>query len=127
MKKTLPSPGRQGTATTFCRNRRGNRNRWNNAVAASAASGKFEGKTAALTNDIFDNTGPHDTAQFHRSLNNIINHLQLSAGHDVSEAIRQMVPATIIIPPAPTPTVDANGNTAAVSSIEEFIWKESLT
>ena len=83
------------------RNRR-IRNRWNNtAVAGNANNSKFEGKTTEIKNDIFDNTGPHDAALFHRSLKNIADHLQLIAGNDVSEAIRDMKLVIINIPPPP--------------------------
>ena len=49
-KKPLAPPADEGQQQRFRRNRRNNRNRWNNAVAASAATGKFEGKTAAIKN-----------------------------------------------------------------------------
>jgi hypothetical protein len=44
-----------------------NRQRWNNNVAIGSA-GKFKGKTPGIEHDIFDNTGVHDAANFHRSL-----------------------------------------------------------
>ena len=44
-----------------------NRQRWNNNAAIGSA-GKFKGKTPGIEHDIFDNTGVHDAANFHRSL-----------------------------------------------------------
>ncbi len=40
-------------------------------------SGKFKGKTQGVENDIFDNTSPHNAANFHRSFKHIADHLQL--------------------------------------------------
>ena len=108
------------------RNRR-IRNRWNNTAVAgnNNNNSKFEGKTTEIKNDIFDNTGPHDAALFHRSLKNIADHLQLIAGNDVSEAIRDMKLIIITIPPPPQPTVDpTSGSTIPVSTIQEYLWKE---
>jgi hypothetical protein len=49
-------------------------------------SGKFKGKTKEIKFDTFNNTGPHNAAQFNKSLKNIADYLQLNHGNDVSEA-----------------------------------------
>jgi hypothetical protein len=91
---------------------------------ANTTPGKIEGKTPEIKNDIFDNTGPHDAANFHRSLKNIANYLQLMHRNDVSEAIRNLTPITITLPPLP-PTVDpGTGQLLPVFEIETYLWKE---
>ena len=60
--------------------RRQHRNRWNNP--GGGASPKNVGKTPGLENDIFDNTGAHDAAMFHRSLKHIADHIQLNYGNE---------------------------------------------
>ena len=79
--------------------RRQHRNRWNNS--GGGASPKNVGKTPGLENDIFDNTGAHDAATFHRTLKQIADYIQLNYGNEVSEAIRTMTPLIIDIPPVP--------------------------
>jgi hypothetical protein len=59
------TPGQQHR----CGGRRQHRNCWNNP--GGGASPKNVGKTPGLENDIFDNTGAHDAAMFHRSLKQI--------------------------------------------------------
>ena len=56
--------------------RRQHRNRWN--TPGGGASPKNVGKTPGLENDIFDNTGAHDAAMFHRSLKQITDYIQLN-------------------------------------------------
>jgi hypothetical protein len=120
-----PQPGEGDNKNRGNRNHRRKRNRWNNVTVAGNIHGKFEGKTKEVKNDIFDNTGPHDAALFHRSLKNIADHLQLIAGNDVSEALRDMKPVMITILPPPQPTIDpSTGATIAVTSIKEYLWKE---
>jgi len=56
-----PNKGRGGP--------RGGQNgqRWNNN-SALGSTGKFKEKTPGIEHDIFNNTGFHDAANFHRSL-----------------------------------------------------------
>jgi hypothetical protein len=87
---------------------------------------KFEGKTAEIKNDILDNTGPHDAENFHHSLKNIANYLQLIHRNDVSEAIHNLMPVTItLLPTVPQPTVDpGTGQLLLVSEIKTYLRKE---
>ncbi len=62
-------------------------------------SGKFRGKTKEIESNTFDNTRPHNAAQFNESLKIIANHLQLIHGNDVSKAVQNMSPIIIKIPP----------------------------
>jgi hypothetical protein len=78
------------------------RQRWNQ----DNNSGKFRGKTKEIEYDMFDNTGPHDAAQFNKSLKNIADYLQLNNGNDVSKAVRNMSPVIIAIPPMPVSKPD---------------------
>jgi hypothetical protein len=68
--------------------------RWNQGL-----SGKFKGKTKKIEFDTFDNTGPHDAAQFNKSLKNIANYLHLNHGNNVSKAVQNLTPVTIRVPP----------------------------
>jgi hypothetical protein len=81
---------------------------------SQGSSGKFKGKTKEIKLDTFNNTGPHNAAQFNKSLKNIADYLQLNHGNNVSEAVRNLAPVTIIIPPAPM------GN---VSEVNLYLWK----
>ena len=82
-KSATPTPP-AGEINKGCGGRRGghNRQRWNNNVAIGSA-GKFKGKTPGIEHDIFDNTGVHDAANFHRSLKHIADHLS-NSNHDTS-------------------------------------------
>ena len=104
--------------------RRQHRNRWNNS--GGGASPKNVGKTPGLENDIFDNTGAHDAAMFHRSLKQIADYIQLNYGNEVSEAIRTMTPVIIDIPPVPQDQPDPTNpsNIIKVSEIDIYLWKE---
>jgi hypothetical protein len=97
--------------------------------AAAAHLGKFKGKIKYIELDFFDNTGLNDAANFNHSLKNIANYLQLQLGNDVSEAIRNMMPMPITIPPAPTGQPDPkNPNTTLpVTDIEFYLWKQGHT
>ena len=77
---------------------RNNRNQGHNAHAQGQQP-KFKGKIKEIADDIFDNTGPNDAALFNKSLRNIADYLQLTLGNDVSKAVRNMAPITIVIPP----------------------------
>jgi hypothetical protein len=110
-----------------CRGRhRQHRNRWNNATGGP--HGKFKGKTPRIENNIFDNTGAHDAVNFHCSLKHITDHLQLSCGNEISEAIRTVTPVIIDIPAVPMVKPDPNDPLRAtmipVTKIDIFLWKE---
>ena len=87
-----------------------NRQRWNNN-SVIGSTGKFKRKTPGIEHDIFDNTGVHDAANFHRSLKHIADHLQLTCSNKVCEAIRTMTPVVINIPPVPKEMKDPNDST----------------
>jgi hypothetical protein len=91
----------------------------------NTTAGKSEGITPEIKNVIFNNTGPHDAVNFHRSLKNIADYLQFIHGNDVSEAICNLTPVTITVPPIPQPTVDPGiGQLLPVSVIKTYLWKE---
>jgi hypothetical protein len=98
-----------------------NHQRFRNAVAAHL--GKFKGKIKDINIGVFDNTGLNDAANFNRSLKNIANYLQLQLGNDVSEAIRNMTPVPITIPPEPSGQPDPNNPNATlpVMDIEFYL------
>jgi hypothetical protein len=77
---------------------------WNQG--AHHGSRKFKGKTKEIETDTFNNTGPHDTATFTKSLKNIANYLQLNHGNNLSEAVCNMTPANIMLPDIPQPKPD---------------------
>jgi hypothetical protein len=79
-----------------CGGRRYNRNRYQQKSAQPG--GKFRGKIKEIAKDTFNNTGPNDAANFNKSLKNIADYFQLMLGHDVSEAVRNMAPVTIVVP-----------------------------
>jgi hypothetical protein len=84
-------------------------------------------KHRPVENDIFDSTGPHDAANFHRLLKHIADHLQLIHGNDLSEVIWTIMPIYITIPPAPIPQPDPNnakGPPFPVSEIDTHLRKE---
>ena len=85
-------------------------------------------KTPGIEHDIFDNTGVHDAANFHRSLKHIADHFQLTCGNEVCEAIRTTTPVIITIPPVPTGTKDPNDSSGQtilpVDDITIYLWKE---
>ncbi len=89
--------------------------------------GKFKGKTKEIEYNTFDNTGPHDAAQFNKSLKNIADYLQLNHGNDVSEAIRNMTPVTIPIPPIPTgppnPSDPSGIRCLPITEVDLYLWK----
>jgi hypothetical protein len=103
---------------------RPNRQRFHNEAAAH--SGKFKGEIKDIEFDVFDNTGLNNAANFNHSLKNIANYLQLQLGNDVSEAIRNMTPVPITIPPASTGQPDPNNPNATlpVTDIEFYLWKK---
>jgi hypothetical protein len=104
-----------------------NRSQGSNTIATPGQPGqKFRGKIKEIAEDIFDNTGTNDAALFNKSLRNIADYLQLTLGNDVSEAIRNMAPITIIIPPPPRPTQDPNDSTRTIpiSEVDLYLWKQ---
>ena len=54
-----------------------------------------------ITTSPHHNTGPHGAAQFNKSLKNIADHLQFFQGNSIPEAVRNMAPIKIDIPPSP--------------------------
>jgi hypothetical protein len=48
-------------------------NRWNNA--ANILPGKFKGKTKVIEGGIFDNSEPHNAANFHHTLKDVDDYL----------------------------------------------------
>jgi hypothetical protein len=91
--------------------------------AAAAHSGKFKGKIKDIKLDIFENTGLNNAANFNK---NIADYLQLQLGNDLSEAIHNMTPEPITIPPAPTGKPDPNNPnvTLPVTDIKFHLWKQ---
>jgi hypothetical protein len=85
-------------------------------------SGKFKGKTKEIESKTFNITGPHDAAQFNKSLQNIADHLQLVHSNDVSEAVCNMAPVKINIPPA-TQCRLSGGIILLVMEVELYLWK----
>jgi hypothetical protein len=76
--------------------------------------------------DTFDNTKPHDTAIFNKSLKNITNYyLQLNHSNDVSEAICNVKPTNFILPDIHQPKPDSNnpGELIPISNIDTYLWK----
>jgi hypothetical protein len=83
---------------------------------------KSKGKTKEIKFNTFDNTGPHDTVQFNKSLKNIADHLQLVHGNNVSKAVHNMAPVKIDIPPAPQGKL--SGDTILpVTEVDLYLWK----
>ena len=120
---SVPSPVQNGQPQR--RRDRRSRNKWGNNNNNNT-NPKEKGKTIGLENDIFDNTGMHDAAMFHRSLQKIADHFQLNYMHEVSEAIRTMTPVNITIPKAPADTQDPNDplKTIKPSEIDIYLWKK---
>jgi hypothetical protein len=88
---------------------------------------KVQGKTQGIENNISDNNGPHNAANFHHSLKHIADHLQLVHSNEALEAIRTMMPVTITILLVSTPQPDPNnpkGQLLPVSVIETYRLKE---
>jgi hypothetical protein len=87
---------------------------------------EFKRKIKDIKFDIFGNTGLNDAANFNPSLKNIANYLQCQLRNDVSEAIRNMMPMPITIPPAPTGQPNPNNPNATlpVTDIEFCLWKQ---
>jgi hypothetical protein len=94
--------------------------------AAAAHLGKFKGKIKDIKFEVFNNTGLNDATNFNHSLKNIANYLQLQLRNDVSEAIRNMMPMPITIPPAPTGQPDPNNPNATlpVTDIKFYLWNQ---
>ncbi|KAL3826669.1 hypothetical protein ACHAXA_001192 [Cyclostephanos tholiformis] len=86
---------------------------------------KPEGKTKEIEHDTFNNTGPHDATLFNNSLKNIADHLQLTHGNEVSEAIRNLTKVTISVPPAPTGKPDPVDPSLIlpITKVDLYLWK----
>jgi hypothetical protein len=97
---------------------RRHRNRSGNNHISTNTTPKEKGKTPGLENDVFDNTGVHDAAMFHRSLQKIADFVQLNYMHEVSEAVRTMTPVIITIPPAPRDTTDPSDPSKIIKASE---------
>jgi hypothetical protein len=80
--------------------RQQNRHHYNTPPSSGT---KFVSRNKGIEHDIFDNTGSNDAAQFNKSIVQIADYLleKLNHGRDVSEAIRNMTDANIIIPQPP--------------------------
>jgi hypothetical protein len=104
----------------FCNNRNRNQNN------AAQIRGKFRGKIKEIAEDIFDNTGPNDAANFNKSLKNIADYLQLTLGNNVLEAVRNMAPMKIVIPPPPQGKTDPSDalKIIPVADIDFYLWKQ---
>jgi hypothetical protein len=99
---------------------------WNQG--AHHGRGKFREKTKEIEANTFDNTGPHDAAIFNKSLKNITDYLQLNHGNNVSEAIRKMMLANIVLPEIPQPSKpnpNKPGELIPVSIIDTYLWKQA--
>jgi hypothetical protein len=122
----IPAPQANNGNNNRCGRRCQYCNRWNNAVGGS--HGKFKGKTPRIENNNFDNTRAHDAANIHCSLKHIADHLQLSCGNEVSEAMLTMMPVIIDIPAVPTVKPDPNDPLGAtmipITEIDIYPWKE---
>ncbi len=127
-----PAPRAQGTPNQEVRNDcpgrncRHHRQCWTNN---NNLTSKFKGKTKEIENDTFNNTGPHDAALFNKSLKNIANYLQLHHGNNVSEAVRNKAPVTIIISPKPIGPPDPTDitKTLPVNDMDIHIWKRTFS
>jgi hypothetical protein len=90
-------------------------------------SDKFKEKTKEIELDAFNNTGSHNATQLNKSLNKIADHLQLIHSNNVSEAVCNMLPILIKIPPTPQGKKDpanSNNNTILpVTDIDLYLWK----
>jgi hypothetical protein len=105
--------------------RQNNRNRYNNNNV-TPPGGKFRGKIKEIADGMFDNTVSNDAVNFNKSLKNIADYLQLTLGNDVSEAVRNMAPVTIVVPPPPQGKPDPNdvSKLLPVDKIELYLWKQ---
>ena len=92
---------------------------------------KFVSRNKGIEHDIFDNTGSNDAAQFNKSLVQIADYLleKLDHGRDVSEAIRNMTDANIVIPQPPQGLPDPNDSTKTlpVDDLQIYVWKDAFT
>ncbi len=120
-KPNLPHPPTTPGQQNHPGGRRQHRNRWNNP--GGGASPRNIGKTPGLENDIFDNTGAHDAAMFHRSLKQIADYIQLNYGNQVSEAIQTMTPVIIDIPDVPQDKQDPDDPTNIIKVTNIDIYK----
>jgi hypothetical protein len=108
--------------------RRQNRRHYN---TPSASGTKFVSRNKGIEHDIFDNTGSNNAAQFNKSLVQIADYLleKLDHGRDVSEAIRNMTDANIVIPPPPQGLPDPidSTKTLPVDELQIYVWKDAFT
>jgi hypothetical protein len=120
------TPNQEGCNNCPRRNRHHHHQCWTNN---NNPTRKFKGKTKKIKNDTFNNTGPHNAALFNKSLKNIASYLQLHHGNDVSKAVCNMAPVTIIIPPKPTGPPDPTDitKTLPVDNMDMQIWKRTFS
>jgi len=65
--------------------------------------------------------GPHGAAQFNKSLKNIADHLQFVQGNDISEALRNIAPIKIDIPPS------SQGKSSGAHQTSSFLCQVIVT
>ncbi len=110
--------------------RRNRRYQNNNNNKGSHNTSGFISRNKGIEHDIFDNTGTNDAALFNHSLNQIADYLieKLDHGKDVSDAIRNITPVVITIPPEPTPLPDPSDPTKTLPVTETmlFKWKDAF-
>ncbi len=108
-----------------------NNRRHHNTNPNTPPGAKFVSRNKGIEHDIFDNTGTNDAAQFNKSLLQIADYLleKLDHVHDVSDAVRNMTDANIVIPTAPKGLPDPNDSTKLlpVDDIAIFQYKDAFT
>ena len=111
--------------------RRNRRYQNNNNNKGSHNTSGFVSRNKGIEHNIFDNTGTNDAALFNHSLNQIADYLieKLEHGKDVSDAIRNITPVIITIPPKPTPLPDPSDPTKTLPVTETmlFKWKDAFS
>ncbi len=125
--RTLSYPPRNKNNPGGNDHRRGgrfNRNRYQHNAAQPG--GRFKGKIKEIADDTFDNTGLNNAANFNKSLKNIANYLQLMLGNNISEAVWNMAPVKINVPPPPKGLPDPfdSTKTLPVSDFDFYLWKQ---
>jgi hypothetical protein len=122
----VPGDNNKADARHGGRNNRRNCQHWSQG---NQPGRNFKSKTKEIEFDTFDNTGQRDAAQFNKSLKNIADYLQLNHGNDVSEAVRNLTPVNIAIPPKPKGAVDPSDATKRlpITEVDLYLWKREHT